>query len=162
MAMIDETRFDLARRAIERAAQKLQLGDLDSAIALYQDAIRLHPTAEAHTLLAQAYGALGLYEDAIEEGMRAIALDPDYGNPYNDIGAYLMAMDCWEAALEWLEKALHAPRSEHPAYPYMNLARVYLHFKQEIRALRAFRNAWEAENYLPALDAYEELAGKLN
>lgn len=160
--MIDETRFDLARRAIERATQELSMGDLDSAIALYQDAISLHPTAEAYTLLAQAYGALGLYEDAIEEGMRAIALDPDFGHPYNDIGAYLMAMDCWEAALEWLEKALRAPRSEHPAYPYMNLARVHLHFKQDLKALRAYRNAWEAEHYLPALDAYQELAGKLN
>lgn len=160
--MIDDTRLDLARRAIEQAYQQLVEGDLDYAIALYQDSIELYPTAEAHTLLAQAYGAQGRWEDAIEEGMRAIALDPDFGNPYNDIGAYLIAMDCWESAIDWLEKAIHAPRVEHPAYAHLNLARVYKHFGQDIKALRAFKSAWEAEQYLPALDEYQALAGKLN
>ena len=48
------------------------------------------PTAEAHTFLGWAYSFLGDYESAITECRNAIELDPDFGNPYNDIGAYLI------------------------------------------------------------------------
>jgi hypothetical protein len=33
---------------------------------------------------------MGLTDDAITECHHAIEVDPDFGNPYNDIGAYLI------------------------------------------------------------------------
>ncbi|NIO09761.1 MAG: tetratricopeptide repeat protein, partial [Deltaproteobacteria bacterium] len=45
------------------------------------------PTAEAYTFLGWTYSFMGQLNEAIEECQRAITLDPDFGNPYNDIGA---------------------------------------------------------------------------
>ena len=64
-------------------------GELDEAIRLYRSSIECCPTAEAHTFLGWTYSFQGSYEAAIEECKKAIAVDPDFGNPYNDIGAYL-------------------------------------------------------------------------
>ena len=86
---------DLAR-AIElwqqAYAHQLQ-GDLERAITLYQESIRVHPTAEAHTFLGWTYSFQGRIDEAIAECHRAIEVDPDFGNPYNDIGVYLMHQD---------------------------------------------------------------------
>jgi tetratricopeptide (TPR) repeat protein len=71
-----------------RKAHRAQMeGDFDRAVELYRQSIELHPTAEAHTFLGWTYDFQGKIEEAIAECKRAIAVDPDFGNPYNDIGA---------------------------------------------------------------------------
>ena len=71
------------------------------------------------------YRSFGRLDDAIEECKHAIEVDPAFGNPYNDIGAYLITKGELDSAVEWLEKAKRAPRYEPRHYPYMNLARLY-------------------------------------
>src|SRR5256886_15742287 len=63
-------------------------GELDAAIERYQQSIALPPTAEAHTFLGWTYSFQGRLEDAIAQCKEAIAVDADFGNPYNDIGSY--------------------------------------------------------------------------
>ena len=53
-------------------------------------------------------------------------MDPDFGNPYNDIGAYLIQMGRLDEAIPWLEKATRAPRYEAPHFPRFNLGRAYV------------------------------------
>ena len=65
-----------------------EVGDLDEAVDLYKQSIAAYPTAEAHTFLGWTYSFMSLPDQAIEECHRAIEVDPDFGNPYNDIGAY--------------------------------------------------------------------------
>ena len=72
------------------AYQKQMEGDFQTAIELYKASIAEHPTAEAHTFLGWTYSFLGRLEDAIQECKNAIHVDPDFGNPYNDIGSYLV------------------------------------------------------------------------
>ncbi len=98
---------------------------LTRAIELYSDSIEIFPTAEAYTFRGWAYQSFGRVDDAIEECKHAIAVDPAFGNPYNDIGAYLISKGNLDEAVEWLEKAKRAPRYEPRHYPYQNLARVY-------------------------------------
>ena len=83
------------------------------------------PTAEAYTFRGWAYQSFGRTDDAIEECKRAIQVDPDFGNPYNDIGAYLIAKGELDEAIEWLEKAKLAPKYEPRHFPFMNLGRLY-------------------------------------
>ncbi len=99
--------------------------ELDEAIRLYRESLALYPTAEAHTFLGWAYSFQGRLEQAIAECRAAIAVDPEFGNPYNDIGVYLMEQGDLDGAIPWLEKAKRAPRYEPRHYPYQNLARVY-------------------------------------
>jgi tetratricopeptide (TPR) repeat protein len=79
-----------AWEVLQDAYQAQMEGDYDRAVELYHSSLELHPTAEAHTFLGWTYHFQGRIEDAIAECKRAIELDPEFGNPYNDIGAYLM------------------------------------------------------------------------
>jgi len=118
-------RLERAHRLMQEALKEQQARRYDNAIVLYQDSLATCPTAEAHTFLGWAYSYVDRLDDAIEECRRAIALDPDFGNPYNDIGSYLMKQGKMEEAIGWLEKAKAAPRYEPRHFPYLNLARLY-------------------------------------
>ena len=67
-----------------------QAGEYADAAALYRRSIEIHPTAEAHTYLGWSLSLLGKLDDAIAECKKAIAVDPEFANPYNDIGTYLV------------------------------------------------------------------------
>jgi tetratricopeptide (TPR) repeat protein len=116
------------RRAIElfRRAYEAQMNkDYVEAAELYQRSIETYPTAEAHTFLGWVYSFEGRYDEAIDECLKAIAVDSTFGNPYNDIGSYLIARgDLW-TCIRWFRRALAATRYESYAFPHFNLGRVY-------------------------------------
>jgi Tfp pilus assembly protein PilF len=150
---------DLFRQAFEAQMR----GDLDTAADLYKQSIGLHPTAEAHTFLGWTYSFTGAYDDAIAECRKAILVDPDFGNPYNDIGAYLIEQGRLDDAIPWLERATRAPRYEAPQYPHFNLGRIFAAKEMYNRALEEFRNALElAPDYEAAQKAIASLQRKLN
>lgn len=110
----------------EEGCQRQMAQDLEGAIRCYRDSIALCPTAEAHTFLGWALSWKGDINAAISECRRAIEVDPQFGNPYNDIGAYLIELGRLDEAIEWLEKAKRAPRYEPRHFPYLNLGRIYV------------------------------------
>ena len=147
----------------QQAYTQQMAGNLADAILLYKDSIDVYPTAEAHTFLGWTYSMRGRYDDAIEECRTAIAVDPTFGNPYNDIGAYLIELDRHREAIEWLEKAIVAPRYEAPHYPWVNLGRVYEKLGPWSEALRCYRKALAVmPNYQEAKRLLAALLAKLN
>jgi hypothetical protein len=44
-------------------------------------------------------------------------IDDEFGNPYNDIGVYLMQQDKLDESISWLEKAKQAKRTSHGSLP---------------------------------------------
>jgi Tfp pilus assembly protein PilF len=147
----------------QRAYRHQMQGDLEQAIALYQESIRVHPTAEAHTFLGWTYSFQGKLEDATRECLRAIEVDPEFGNPYNDIGCYLMQQDRLDEAVPWLERAKRARRYEPRQFPYMNLGRI---FARRGRWWDALRELEEAVRIAPgdegARKALHALRARLN
>ena len=138
-------------------------GDLAEAIQLYHDSIEVYPTAEAYTFLGWLLSFLERYPEAIEECQKAIAVDPDFGNPYNDIGVYLIEQGRHREALPWLEIATIAPRYESTHFAWMNLGRVYEKIGPWQEALRCYRRAIVLEpNYQVAQQALRELIARLN
>src|SRR3954468_15938878 len=91
-----------AERLFRQAYTSQMNGDLDDAIELYRRSIELHPTAEAHTFLGWTFSFQGDSEAAITECKTAIRIDPDFGNPYNDIGAYMIKQGKFAEAVPWL------------------------------------------------------------
>jgi tetratricopeptide (TPR) repeat protein len=147
----------------ERAYAAQMSGELDEAAALYRSSLEAHPTAEAHTFLGWTYSFQGRLDEAIEECKKAIAVDPDFGNPYNDIGAYLIQLDRFDEAIPWLEKATRAPRYEAPHFPRFNLGRAYVAKQMYTRALEEFRHALRLRpGYTAAEVVIEALKRKLN
>ena len=153
-------------RAIDlwREAYRHQMaGELDRAVALYQESIRICPTAEAHTFLGWTYSFQGRLDEATRECHLAIDIDPDFGNPYNDIGAYLIELGREAEAVAWLERAKHAIRYEPRHYPYFNLARVYVRQHKVHEAIRELQQAIAIEpRYTVARRELHRLLGLLN
>ena len=117
---------DEARRYFELAYRAQMEQRVDEAIDLYRKSIEAQPTAEAHTFLGWALSAQRHLDEAIAHCRTAIELDPDFGNPYNDIGAYLIELGRPDDAIPWLERAKRAPRYEPRHFPHLNLARVHI------------------------------------
>ena len=134
----DEVRVNSElRKALELLAEAEsahRAGNIDRAIDLYKNSLAYHPTADAHTYLGWMYSKQGRLEEAIEECHLAIEVDSDFGNPYNDIGCYLMQLGELEQAVGWFEKAKRAPRYEPRHFPYTNLARIYIKRRQHGKA----------------------------
>jgi tetratricopeptide (TPR) repeat protein len=138
-------------------------GRLEEAVAHYRRSISVQPTAEAHTFLGWAMSYLGRLEDAIGECKVAISIDPEFGNPYNDIGAYLIELGQADDAIAWLERAKAARRYEPRHYPYFNLARIYVKRHRIRDAIRELEGAVALEpGYAPARRELHRLLGMLN
>ena len=155
--------LEKAVRLFHEAYRRQMDGELEEAIRLYRASIVSHPTAEAHTFLGWTYSFQGRYEEAIDECQKAIAVDPEFGNPHNDIGAYLINLGKLDEAIPWLEKATHAPRYDAHHYPHFNLGRVYLAKGMLKKALEEFERALAIEpNYTSARQAIEAIQQQLH
>lgn len=155
--------YEQAMIFVEQAFRAQSQGQLGEAIQLYQRSLEVHPTAEAHTYMGWAYGMLGRYDEAIEQCELAIVVDPSFGNPYNDIGAYLIELGQFEEAVPWFEDALEAERYEAPHFAHLNLGRTYEKLGRFKSALGEYEKALSlAPLYRPVRDAKYALIGRLN
>jgi len=158
-----ETLQQRAVRLFKEAYERQMKGELEQAIDLYRKSIEAFPTAEAHTFLGWTYSFQGRIDDAIEECRKAIEVDPTFGNPYNDIGAYLLQKGDVDGAIPWLERALQAPRYESYCYPHMNLGRAFEAKRDWLRARDEYRKALaERSDYAPAAQGLARIRGYLN
>jgi Tfp pilus assembly protein PilF len=152
-----------AMRLFQQAYQQQMRGELDEAIELYSRSIEAFPTAEGYTFRGWTYSFQGRIEDAIAECLKAIEVDPTFGNPYNDIGAYLVEQDRLDAAIVWFERALQAPRYESYCFPHFNLGRVYERKKMYTRALVEYRAALQEDaRHIGARQAVGRLCRMMN
>lgn len=138
-------------------------GELDRAIELYRRSIAVYPTAEAHTFLGWTLSFQGRLEEATKECLWAIEIDPEFGNPYNDIGVHLMQQGKLEEAIPWLTKAKQAKRYEPRQFPFMNLGRIYLTQGRWWEALQEFEGAVRAApEDIGARKALHSIRARLN
>ena len=155
--------IEQAWQLLQQAYKSQMEGDYDRAVELYKNSLELHPTAEAHTFLGWTYHYQGKIEEAIAECKRAIEVDPDFGNPYNDIGSYLIALGRHDEAIPWLERAIAAPRYDPHHYPYFNLGRAYYAKGMINRAREYFQEALRIEpRYALARQAVENIRRMVN
>jgi len=147
----------------QKAYEHQMKGELEEAANLYKRSIESHPTAEAYTFLGWTYSFMGKLDEAIEECHRAIQADPEFGNPYNDIGAYLIEKGQFDEAIPWFHQAMQAKRYESPAFPHLNLGRVYERKGEWNQAMECYKKALALNpNYALAKRALGRLIGMLN
>jgi len=140
--------MDVQENALElwrEGTARLLAGDLAEAIDLFTRSLEICPSAEAYTFRGWAYSFSGKLDQAIEECRKAIATDPTFGNPYNDIGCYLMEQGRLDEAPAWFERAKKASRYEPRHFPYLNLGRLYAARGDVAEAMAEFEGAL-AEN----------------
>ena len=132
------------RRALdlcEQATELLQEGRIEEALETFERSIEAFPTAEGYTYRGWARSFQGEIAAAIEDCHTAIRIDPGFGNPYNDIGCYLIQSGRPEEAMEWLQRAKDAPRYTPRHFPYLNMGRIYAAKGMLREALAEFRAA---------------------
>lgn len=161
--MNDEMTHTKAMMLFKQGYQHHVRGELSDAVELYKRSIAVYPTAEAYTFLGWSYSMVNRLDEAIEMCTRAIETDPTFGNPYNDIGAYLIEQGKFEEAIPWLENALTAPRYQSPQFPYTNLGRAYQYMGRYQTALDYYNQSLDIDPlYMPAYWAKTALLGKMN
>lgn len=152
-----------AKKFFEMAYRMQMQGELDSAVYYYKKSLEIQPTAEGYTFLGWTYSVQGKLRQAISACRRAIDADPDFGNPYNDIGAYYLQMGELEKAIPWLKKAKKAKRYASPEFAYMNLGKVYERKGLWPLALIEYRGALKVNpDYDPAREEIARIEPNLN
>ena len=152
-----------ARRLWQLGTERLSEGQTEEALELFTQSVAAHPTGEGHTFRGWALSYLGRFDEAIEECKIAIEVDPEFGNPYNDIGVYLMQQGKLEEAIPWLEQAKLAPRYEPRHFPYSNLGTIYERKGRLSQALQEYKAALRIEpRHEPAAKAVARLQARMN
>jgi Tfp pilus assembly protein PilF len=158
--MTDDER---ARKLWELGTKRLGEGQVEEAVELFEQSIAVKPTAEGHTFRGWALSHLGRLDEAIEDCKQAMQLDPDFGNPYNDIGVYLMQKGQLDDAIAWLEQAKLAKRYEPRHFPYSNLGNIYERKGRWREAMREYKESLRLEpHHRPALIAVARLRAQMN
>jgi Tfp pilus assembly protein PilF len=161
--MSEDDPRQIAAEYFQKAYELQMQGSYQQAIDFYTRSIEAFPTAEAYTFRGWTYSFLGNYERAIAECLEATKVDPEFGNPYNDIGAYLIEQGKWDEAISWFQKAMIAPRYEARMYPYFNLGRVYEHQHKWQRAKECYAMAYSLDKrYVAALAGLRRLRAMFN
>ena len=161
--MTDPARLEQAEFFFQEGYKHQVSGDLDAAIEDYHRSIEFYPTAEAHTFLGWAYSFQGKIDEAIQECETAIEIDPDFGNPYNDIGVYMMESGVYDVAVPWLLRAMEATRYEPRHYPHINLGRLYARKGRVQDAIAEIRKALNFDtDHQGARRELHRLIGMLN
>jgi tetratricopeptide (TPR) repeat protein len=152
-----------AKQLFHQAYEAQTENNYEEAIKLYKRSIATYPTAEAHTFLGWVYSFQSRYDEAIAECLEAIRVDETLGNPYNDIGSYLLAKGDTYGCVRWFKRALLAPRYESYAFPHFNLGRVYEMRQRPLEAVKHYGLALEQQaNFSQASTALRRLQAKLN
>ena len=170
--MFNESMFDddvssaarFAAKQLFHEAYEAQLAhDYERAIELYKSSIETYPTAEAHTFLGWVYSFQERYDEAIAECLEAIRVDETLGNPYNDIGSYLLAKGDAYGSVRWFKRALLAPRYESYAFPHFNLGRVYENRRKFLDAAKHYGLALEQKpDFTEAAVALRRVQSRVN
>lgn len=161
--MREEKRVQDAGQLLQQGFVAQRDGDVVNAIELYRRSLATYPTPEAHTCLGSAYSEQGRFDDAILECESAIAIDPEFGTPYNDIGSYLIEKGRYDEALPYLQKALKVRRYEHPHHTHFNMARVFAQRGMMLKAAEEFREALKIEpNFRAAAEGLITITQSLN
>ena len=147
---------------VGKAYQHHMKGEMAKAFEYYDRSLELFPTAEAFTFRGWAKSMHQDYEAAIADCHLAIDVDPEFGNPYNDIGAYFIEMGQPEDGIPWLRMALKAKRYESYCFPYFNLGRIFEGMGKFEQALEHYEKALgENAGYFAATRAIERVKEKM-
>ncbi|MEM7247583.1 MAG: tetratricopeptide repeat protein [Acidobacteriota bacterium] len=126
---------------LERGHDRVASGDPGGALNCFSKAAGFEESADALTYQGWMHALLGNEVQAEQLCLRAIELDPEFGNPYNDIGTLHVRRDNVEMAIQYFEKAKQAKRYEPRHFPYINLGRLYRRLGMLERSLREFEGA---------------------
>ena len=140
-----------AQELMERGHAAVECGDFITALHEFKASSYVQRTSDSLTHWGWMEHHLGDTEKAIDLCQEAIGLDPECGNPYNDIGSYLVALGRTDEAVAWFHKAIVSKNYIPRQFPHINLGKVYLSQKEYQKALFHFEQALRYEPQDPEI-----------
>lgn len=131
----------LSQQLIEDGQRLVESENFAEAREKFKQSVALYPSAQGLTFWAWMESYEGNIAFAIDLCQKAIALNPHFGNAYNDIGCYYVLLEQFELAEAWLEKAKSAVDYDFPQFPYLNLGRLHIRLGNIQKAIQEFRGA---------------------
>ena len=137
---LQETNAFIDRRAdrlLERGKHAVDRGDYVTALHEFRASTFVQRTAASLTNWGSMEHCLGDTARAIELCHEAIALDPEWGSPYNNIGSYLVALQRPDDAIVWFKRAITCQRFDGSRQvPHINLGKLYFARRDYEQALQ--------------------------
>ena len=135
-----------------------RLEDLERAEFYFLRSLEIQETPE--TLFF-----LGLLADqkkhpflALNYFRRSVMNNPDYGNPYNEIGVILLRQGKYRESMFWLKKSLQCSLHDAPHVPLYNLAALYKIWNRPERSLQyLYRALHVAPEFSEAIQLRDEI-----
>ena len=153
----------MAQDYFELAYELQMRGEYDRALYYYGRSLDCVQSPEAYTFMAWTESMRGHFDKAIDLCRRAIDLDSEFGNAWNDMGAYLLALERPQEAIPHLEQALRSPRYLTYHYAHYNLGRAYEKLGDPQHAQLKYEDALSEEpTYLLAREALDRLRRRQN
>jgi tetratricopeptide (TPR) repeat protein len=78
----------------------------------------------------------GNHQEALSLYYRAILINPEYGNPCNEIGVILLRHGKEREAVFWLKRSIRCVQNDAPHIPLYNLATLYKIWNRPERSLQ--------------------------
>ncbi|HMV45548.1 MAG TPA: hypothetical protein PK079_21180 [Leptospiraceae bacterium] len=133
-------------------------GDIERATFYFLKAMEEGDSAESLFYLGLIQNQNGNFRDALSYYYRAILLNPDYGNPCNEIGVILLRHGREREAVFWLKRSVRCSFNDAPHIPLYNLATLYKMWNRPERSLQYLHKALElAPNFLEAIELRNQL-----
>lgn len=133
---------DAARIHTELGQHYLSLGDLQTALAKLQMALKFDPNyAPAHTVIAYIYERIGEPAQAEANYRKAVELEPKKGDPNNNLGQFLCSVGKYAEGEVYFRQAVADPFYATPSVALTNAGVCQLRAGDKVKAEADFRDA---------------------
>ena len=130
-------------------------GNFPDAFIAFQKAMESYPDAKTHNALGLISLEQGKYQDAITSFKKALQLDPNFLDPFNNLGTTYARLGDWDKAIEEYQKVLSDPLYRTPELAHYNLGLALMEKGDNINAVKQFHSAIQIRpNFIQALDKY--------
>lgn len=136
-----------AQTLLDRGLYAVQTGDYITALQEFRASAYVVRSSDALTNWGSMEHYLGDTEKAIDLCREAIHLNPDCGNPYNDIGTYLVVLGRIDESVTWFKSAIASRQYKPRHFPHINLGKVFLAKKDFEKALFHLDEALRLDPY---------------
>jgi tetratricopeptide (TPR) repeat protein len=126
-----------------------QIGDFDRAEFYFRSYLEQEDSSETYFYLGLIMGQKNRLEDALEFYYKSVVINPEYGNPCNEIGIILLRMGKDKDAVFWLKKSIRCKQNDALHISLFNLATLYNMWNRPERSLQFLHKAMELQPEFP-------------
>lgn len=148
---------------IHRGKEFFKLGHLEKAEYLLSQTMEVEETPEALFYLGLIASQKNQIPEALSYFYRSHQLEPDYGNPCNEIGVILLRLGKEKEAIYWLKRSIQCKINDALHIPLFNLATLYKIWNRPERSLQYLYKAIEfAPDFEEAKKLRDEILSSSN